>query len=559
MKRLFTPLLLLALSITLLVGCGGGNVESDAASQEETTPASSAEKIVRASVSGTPIIDPARGLYVSSSQALVNLYDSLVFPAPGDADPLPWLAVSWDISEDNMEYTFHLRQGVKFHNGDELKAADVVFSLNRFLAIGEGYSYLFSDVVKSAEAIDDYTVKFTLQRSFGPFIKILPRLYILNEDQVMANIKVDGTYGDYGDYGKDWLITHDAGSGPYVCQELVQQGYLYATKFNDWWGGGWKTNSPDAFKLIDNTEAATVRTMMASQELEITDMWQSSENLASMDNLDGVDIAMYSALANQVMFFNTKLAPTDDEYFRKALACLFDYDMIVANIFPGSPRSTGPVPVYVAGHINTNTQYDYDLEKAKEYLAQSQYVNDLANYPVELLCNSDVADHEKVALAVQAAAKEVGITVEITKAPWISLIERLSTMETTPNLVSININTQYNEAGSTMETLYGSKTMGTFENATWLQNQELDASIADALATTDQTERYAKYATIQNHIAEDLCPAAWLGDTLDRVAYQSTYLSWPVAEAGKDGNYVSNLYGYHYYFHDMEIFPEKMK
>ncbi|SLM18420.1 Extracellular solute-binding protein family 5 [uncultured spirochete] len=513
------------------------------------------EKIIRIAVSGTPVIDPAVGLYVSSSIALVNIYDSLVFPSASTAEMEPAIAQKWDISKDGKEYTFYLRKGVKFHNGDELKASDVVFSTKRLLRIGEGYAYIFTDIIKDVVALNDYTVKFFLKKPFGPFLNTLNRLYILNERQVKEHIK-PGNYQEWGDYGRDWLITHDAGSGPFMVKELVQQNYLYAVRFEEWYGGKWDPNAPTAFKEIDTTEASTIRTMMRNKELEITDMWQSSENLNAMSKLPGVEIVMYSALANQNMYFNTKKAPTDDVNFRKALACLFDYDMIIKNIFPGSSRSFGPVPIYVAGHVNTN-QYNFDLDKAKEYLSKSKYANQLDQYPVEILCNSDVADHEKVALAFQAAARKIGIKVEITKAPWISIVDRVAQISTTPNLVSININAQYNEAGSMLETRYSSKSSGTFENGEWLLDKNLDSMIEDSLSTSNKEERYKKYANIQNKIVDEICPTAWLGDTLDRVACQRDYVYWPVAEASRKGKYVSNIYGYHYFFFDMRVYPDK--
>ena len=98
--------------------------------------------------------------------------------------------------------------------------------MDRIIEIGEGYGYMFSGKVEKSEAVNDYTVRFTLSEPYGPFLVTLVRLYILNEELVTANVKMDGTYGDNGDYGKEWLLTHDAGSGPYSCREMRLEEYL---------------------------------------------------------------------------------------------------------------------------------------------------------------------------------------------------------------------------------------------------------------------------------------------------------------------------------------------
>lgn len=189
------------------------------------------DSIVRESGSFPLYPDPAVGNGNVECIALANLYDSLVFPHPTKGI-IPHLATEWTVSTDGLKYTFKLRQGVKFHNGDELTAEDVEFSVKRLLTIGEGFAYLFTDVA-DVRVADDYTVEFTLSKPFGPFVEALLRLYILNKDQVMANIEKPGMYGEFGDYGKRWLLTNDAGSGPYKLIEMRLEEYLLAEKFEE--------------------------------------------------------------------------------------------------------------------------------------------------------------------------------------------------------------------------------------------------------------------------------------------------------------------------------------
>ncbi len=99
------------------------------------------ESIIRWTEDWPTYIDPAVGTDFSDSMALVQLYDTLVFPSL-DGSIQPHLAETWDVSDDGLTYTFHLREGVKFHNGDELTAEDVVFSADRLFDIGEGFAYL---------------------------------------------------------------------------------------------------------------------------------------------------------------------------------------------------------------------------------------------------------------------------------------------------------------------------------------------------------------------------------------------------------------------------------
>ena len=168
-------------------------------SKTATPSLTKAQETLSATWANVPNIDPAIGSDEASSAALVNIYDTLVFPT-ASGSVVPDLATNWNISSNGLNYTFHIRTNATFHNGNALNASDVVFSMNRLLAMGQGYSYLFSPYVKDVTALNASTVVFTLKTPFAPFLGSLVRLYVLDQKQVMAHI-AQGAYGYNGDYG----------------------------------------------------------------------------------------------------------------------------------------------------------------------------------------------------------------------------------------------------------------------------------------------------------------------------------------------------------------------
>lgn len=551
MKRMVSLLLSLVMLLAMLAGCGGNNTAgSGNGDTGDGTASGTHQSIIRMTADSTPILDPATHSGNSSSIAYCNLYDTLVFPTFDGVEPA--LAESWEASDDGLEYTFHLRKGVLFHDGTELTASDVVFTAKRLIAIGQGFAYLYTSTIKDVVADDDYTVRFILNSPYGPFVSTLVRMYIVNEDLVMANI-ADGAYGDYGDYGTNWLLTNDAGSGPYKFKELVQNDYFLAERYEEWYQGWENENAPEEFMIIYGNEPATVRTMMATQQLEITDMWQSPESLTAIEALEGVELASYSTRLVQNLYFNCSKYPTDDVNFRRALTCLVDYDTLIEACFPGSTQPAGPVSRQTAGHVDT-WQPKYDLDQAREYLAASAYADELDQIVLSFSLITENPALEKLALAFQAACAEVGIKVEIANTPWTSLQEEMSNPETTANVCTVNSGPQFNEAGATLESQFHTKCAGTYENCNWLNNAEIDAMIDDAMATVDDTERFAKYADIQNYIVDEFCPSAWIADLAERVGYQDSYVEWPAGEATKNGEFQAYLMGYPYYMPDISVY-----
>lgn len=532
----------------ILSGCGASK------STVGTTPTPVAkDKVIRTTASDTPNIDPGVGNDFSSSMALLNLYDTLVFPNP-DGSIKPLLATDWVASPDGLTYTFNLRKGVKFHNGDELTADDIVFSMNRMLTMGEGFSYLFTDVVSQAKALDTHKVEFKLKKTFGPFLATLVRLYVVNGDQVLTN-KATGSYGDKGDYGKAWLATNDAGSGPFMVKEMKKQQHLNATKFPEYWGG-WDKDAPDNIQIVGTTESATVRTMISNNQLEISDQWQTEEALKALDQMPGVAVdASFSGTILNIML-NTKKAPTDDIHFRKALAYAFDYQTVIDKLFPGSMKAKGPVPFNLPGFNDQLPQYGRNLELAKAELAKSKYAGQLDKYPVELAWIAEVPDEEKIAMLFQANAGELGITVKVQKTPWLSFVDQVATKEKTPHASTVFVASSYNEAGSMLFSRYHSKSNGTWEQGEWLMDKEMDKSIDAAISTVDAPARLNKYKEIQKTIV-DLCPTIWVFDQAEKRAFREDLIIWPGHELVKNGKPISSVMGYNFYFHDFKVIPAK--
>lgn len=544
MKRL----VILFFVLLLTTACGtpaAAPADSAATGDDASVADTTRESILRVSFSWPNFIDPAVGNDFSSSTSLANLYDSLVFPN-ADGTVSPWLATAWEASEDGLNWTITLRDDVTFHDGSAMTASDVVYSLNRLQAIGEGYAYMFENVA-SAEAVDETTVQFTLTEPSGLFVPSLVRLYVVSEALVTANTAADGPYGENGDYGKDWLLTNDAGTGPYMVTDFQLEEFLQMEKYDGWWGE-FAENAPAEVRFIATTETATVRTLMSDEELEISDQWQTVEALEALQNLDGIDVAAIPTFSTFYYMVNTTIAPTDDVNCRRAMAYAFDYEQAVALEWPGTQQTQGLASTALGGHSADALTFTRDLDAAAAALAECQYADEIENYPVEIHWISEVPDEEKFALLFQANMAEIGLPVEIVSTPWLSVVENASSQETSPHIVTIYVTSDLPEIGPMIKQRYHSSTAATWSQNEWLLDEDLDARIDAALTTLDQEERFAQYAELQNDITERV-PSLFLYDQVQKHAYQN-YVDWPAARGE-----ASSLSGYQVYAAHIGITP----
>ncbi|MDE0608743.1 MAG: ABC transporter substrate-binding protein [Anaerolineaceae bacterium] len=495
---------------------------------------------LRANFAWPTYIDPHVGSDFSSSISITNIYDTLIFPDPagGSTTAEPWVAQSWDISDDGLTYTFHLRSDVLFHDGSEVQAGDIVYSYNRLKTLGEGFSYLLPEATVTAQ--DDFTVQFTLNNPDPLFTLRLSRFYFVNEELVRANYDMDsGLYGEHGDYGKEWLLTNDAGSGPYQVVEMSLAESLRMERFADYWNQeAFRENAADEVTFIGTTAASTIRSLLLNGDLEISDPWQSLDSLQEFNSFDGIHIDTTSMGSSLYFMLNNTLPPFDDVNCRRASALAIDYDTVASLEWQGTRRMIGILSQSTPGHNPDVFTPVRDLDAARAALSACQYADNIADYPIDVVWVTAVPDEEKFALLYQSNMAEIGMAVNVIASPWGNVVNDTASKELSPHIVLLYTGADLPEAGLLIEQRYHSKTAATFFQNEWLEDPELDAAIEDALATVDSEERFAKYAALQEQLAEDVV-SFFLYDQLEKRAV-ADYVDW-------DSSAGARIQGYHYY------------
>ena len=551
-KRFLSILCVLALMISL-VGCGGDGNSSesgggDSADTSAFTSENESDSIVRYTLTTLPQIDPGVASDLGAATVMINIYDPLVMPKQ-DGSIEPWIAKEWSVSDDGLTWTFVLRDDVTFHSGNPLTADDVVYTMQRLLDMGEGFGYLFKSTVKEVKAVDDTTVQFVCNQPSGTLPSALVRLYVLDSKLVQENY-ADGDYGGNGDYGKAFLLENDAGSGPYTVKEYAANAYVLCEQYPEYWAG-LDENCPEQFKAIGSNEAVTVKTMLERKELELSDEYQSAETIEALSKMDGIGIINNNCGDVIYLLLNNAKAPTDDVHVRKALAYMLDYDAVCNDIFPNSKKADSIISSSLLGHKKMN-DYSFNIEKAKEEIAQSKYADNIADYPIEVCWVAETPDREKLALLIQAVAAEVGVTVDVVKTPWASVIENSASPETTPNVTTTWFAGDYAEAGSVFDSALHSKNSGSWMNCCWIEDETMDAMIDDAMATINDEERIKKYEEIQDYLA-DKCVMIPIAEVTLQFAYQEDYVEW---DAAQQENLIPVM-GYVNYMPNIKVFPDK--
>ncbi len=456
-----------------------------------------AERILRIDEAPIGEIDPHKGTDFADTVLAINLYDTLVYPKQGGAGVQPHLATDWTI--DGAEYTFTLRDGVTFSSGNPVTAADVAYSFERLMALGQGSSALFAGVVDSVEAVDEGTVKFTLTEPFAPFLASLVRFSIVDMATVEANAKD-------GDYAREWLSQNSAGSGAYMVERHDPQTETVlvhnASYFIDP-----VSNHPERVRYRYGLDAATVRALMARGEHDISSQWLPPEVFKALAADDVAHLVTEAGLTGEYFQLNTRRAPLDDVHCRRALAYAFDYNTlhqlvrINEDTTQGRPMK-GALPAGLVGFDQGKPDFATDMDRAREELAQCAY--DPGEHPLDIAWIAETPAREKGALMMQAIFSQLGFDVSITRTPWTLVTEQVTNPDTAPHVIEIAISALTPDTDSLLFNMYHSSVPHTWMSSSYLASPDLDALLEAGRMETDPEKRHEIYSAADAWLAENV-------------------------------------------------------
>jgi peptide/nickel transport system substrate-binding protein len=355
-----------------------------------------------------PDIDPSIS-FSNDSVVVGNAYETLVFyNPPGSAKVLsPQLATSWESNEDATEWTFYLRRGVKFHDGTDFNAEAVKYSVERTINLGLGAAFIW-DAVEEVNVIDDYTVEFKLSYA-APLDLIAAAGYgawIFSPTCIEAQ----------GENASEWLNEgHDCGSGPYMIESRERGTRLVMTYFDDYWGG-WKEGQFGKVVFDIVVDPVVQQQMLEAGEASAA-YALPRVNLAALDARDDVTVYINPSFQNLLGLFNMKKEPTNNKLVRQALSYAVPYQQIIDGVMLGqATQAYGPVPAGMWGFSDDLFQYTYDLDKAKELLAEAGYPD--GGFDLLMTFATGDLDEQQVGELWRAELAKLGINLEVRGMEW---------------------------------------------------------------------------------------------------------------------------------------------
>ncbi len=441
-------------------------------------------------------VDPAKINDYTEYMAGVNLYEALT-TLDGSGAIQPLLAESWTTSEDGLTWTFTLKQGATFQDGTPVEAKDVVWSVDRLLAINEGPSYLFEGVLEEGAVteIDSRTVQFVLSQTYAPFLTTTPILFVVNSDLAAENATGDDPWA------QDFIANNSIGAGAFMLDSWERGASMTITAYEGY-HLGWDEDSIDEVRFVVTNEEATVKALAASGELSMSSDAQAQETYDSIGALEDYRIVEYPTATNFYFKLNNSRPPTDDVNIRKAIAYATDYETIRDVILPGEPLS-GPMPPIFADAYPDDVEIPvFDVARAQEYVNASRYAGQ-GPIDIEIMYVAGLAFEEEIGLLMKSILDPIGFNTILRPEPWNRMTELAGDVDSTPAINQVFYGATYPSPDTYFFTQYHSRAAGTWASMEWVQDPEVDAMIDAARATPDVDEQNAIYQDLQRKLVND--------------------------------------------------------
>lgn len=460
-----TGLLIMAMAVT---ACGGSGSASQADYKDTITWGQGAD---------VTSFDPHVGRQTPAVTVTSHIFDTLVEVDGVTNEVIPQIAESWEQLSDT-DYRFHIRKGIKFHDGSDLTAEDVKFSLER--AIASSFIAYVTDFISAVKIEDPYTVIVTTKEPYGPTLRNLsvPFVAILPKAYTEAN--------------PDAILQHPIGCGPYKFVSWIQSDSCTMEAFEDYYGGVPKTQNL-VMKVIPEASQRTIALQTGEIDLAY-DIPTNDRKIVQGDQ----NLTLFTApsLTCTYMSMNTLKKPFDNKLVRQAVSHAIDRQLIVDTVLSGAAQAADAVIApAVFGYYSTGVP-SYDPALSKSLLAEAGFPN---GFSATLWVNNS-QERVDVSTAIVEMLREAGINIKL------EVMEAGAFWDKTDNgeheMALLGWVTSTKDADYTYYSLCHSSKHGPGGNATFLTDAEVDALVEKGRFNLDPQVRLQAYKDLAIRLAD---------------------------------------------------------
>lgn len=489
---------------------GGALPIRSVAAQDNATPVAGGSLTMSLADDDVQSFDPIVPTDNMSIWTMLLIYDQLIRVAADGVSLEPGLAEKWEVSADGLTYTFHLRDA-KWHDGSAVTAADAVFSLNRAATDDTSTWKSMMTAVKSFEAKDDKTVVATLSSVWAPFeadlalfaCSIIPKAAF--ESQKLA------------------LFDKPIGSGPFVFDSWNKGSELVLKKNASYWDPGKPYLDELHFMVLTDANARMLQFQGGDLDIVTAVPYSQIESLKS--NPDVVVLQEAVARFDYAMVNNAR-EPWDDKNLRQAINYAIDKDTLLANVLFGNGKMANTYLPLMAGHTDEVVGYPFNLDKAKELVAQSKGKD---GFKGELLIGSGDTVGDQIAQIIASQLKEIGGEITVTQMEGAARREKVRVkMDFDFSLGYYTTDIIDPDELTSFGVVYSGGAIAKFSG---YKNDEVEKLATQAATELDWPTREKLYAQIQQVVADD-APMIFLFYPTGGVATAATVHDFKVLPTG---------------------------